>query len=132
MKKVFWLALGFIGLICGAIGAVVPMFPVFPFLLLAAISFGKSSDRLYTWFIGTNLYKNNLESYAKGQGMTVGTKIKIMISATIIMAFGVFFMVKKQLYFPCVILGIVWICHFIYFIGIVKTYKPNEGEEELA
>ena len=77
-------------------------------------------------------HKNNLESYAKGQGLTVGTKIKIMISATIIMAFGVFFMVKKQLYLPCLILGIVWICHFIYFIRIVKTYKPNEGEEELV
>ena len=132
MKKIFWLTLGFIGLICGAIGAVVPMFPVFPFLLLAAISFGKSSDRLYNWFIGTNLYKNNLETYVKGKGMTMGTKIKIMVSASIIMAFGVFFMIQRQLYIPCVILGIVWICHFVYFILIVETYNPTDSVKELA
>lgn len=55
MKKIFWMLLGFIGLILGAIGAVLPMLPAFPFLLLAAFSFGKSSKKLHTWFIGTSV-----------------------------------------------------------------------------
>ena len=46
MKRVFWMALGMIGLVLGAIGAVLPLLPAFPFLLLAAVSFGKSSKRL--------------------------------------------------------------------------------------
>ena len=70
VKKMFLVILGCIGVGIGAIGAVVPLLPSFPFLLLAAFSFAKSSERLHNWFIGTKLYKNNLESYVAGRGMT--------------------------------------------------------------
>lgn len=62
LKKVFYIVLGCTGLGLGALGAVLPLLPAFPFLLLAAFCFGKSSERLHNWFIGTKLYKNNLES----------------------------------------------------------------------
>lgn len=77
MKRVFWMALGMIGLVLGAIGAVIPLLPAFPFLLLAAVSFGKSSKRLHAWFTGTKLYKNNLHDFVQGRGMTWKTKIRI-------------------------------------------------------
>lgn len=38
--------------------------------MLAAINFAKSSKKLDSWFKGTKLYKDNLETYVKGQGMT--------------------------------------------------------------
>ena len=66
-KKILFIVLGCIGLGLGAVGAVVPLLPAFPFLLLAAYSFARSSERLHSWFINTKLYKNNLESYVKGQ-----------------------------------------------------------------
>ena len=84
IKRLLWIILGFIGLGIGAVGVVLPMLPAFPFLLLAAFSFGKSSERLHKWFIGTKLYKNNLESYVKGQGMTLYTKIKVMVTVTLL------------------------------------------------
>lgn len=123
LHKILWITLGFIGLGIGAVGAVLPMLPAFPFLLLATFSFGKSSEKLHTWFINTKLYKNNLESYVKGQGMTRKTKIKIMITVTLLMAFGFFMMFRKDLYIPCAILGGVWLFHIIYFSFIVKTIK---------
>ena len=104
IKRLLWIILGFIGLGIGAVGVVLPMLPAFPFLLLAAFSFGKSSERLHKWFIGTKLYKNNLESYVKGQGMTLYTKIKVMVTVTLLMAFGFFMMFRKDLYIPCAIL----------------------------
>ena len=67
-KKILFIVLGCIGLGLGAVGAVVPLLPAFPFLLLAAYSFARSSERLHSWFINTKLYKNNLESYVKGKG----------------------------------------------------------------
>lgn len=124
-KKIFWVTMGFIGLILGAIGAVLPLLPAFPFLLLAAFSFGKSSEKLHTWFISTKLYKNNLESYVKGQGMTRRTKIKVMITVTLLMSFGFFMMFRKNLYIPCAILGGVWVFHIVYFLLGVKTYQPK-------
>lgn len=125
VKRIVWLILGFLGLILGAIGAVVPMLPAFPFLLLAAISFGKSSKKLHTWFVGTKLYQNNLESYVKGQGMTRKTKIKVMITVTLLMSFGFLMMFRKALYIPCAILGGVWVFHIVYFLCGVKTYEPK-------
>lgn len=125
IKKIFWVAMGFVGLILGAIGAVLPMLPAFPFLLLAAVSFGKSSERLHTWFVGTKLYKNNLESYVKGQGMTRKTKGKVMLTLTLLMSIGFFMMFHKALYIPCAILAGVWMFHIVYFLWGVKTYDPK-------
>ncbi len=123
MRKIFWIILGLVGLGLGCIGAVLPMVPTVPFLLLAAMSFAKGSYKLHVWFIHTNLYKNNLETYVKGQGMSIKTKRKVMTMVSILMSFGFFMMLKKEIYIPCVILLGVWLFHIVYFTFIVKTYN---------
>lgn len=121
LKKILFIVLGCLGLALGAVGAVVPLLPSFPFLLLALVCFAKSSDRLHHWFVNTKLYKSNLESFVKGQGMTKATKIRLVITVTILMGFGFFMMFRKQLYIPCAILAAVWLGHVIYFIFRVKN-----------
>ena len=110
IKKVLYLILGFIGLVLGFIGALVPLLPAFPFLLLAAFCFAKSSERLHNWFINTKLYKNNLESYVKKKGMSKKTKIKIMVMITILMSIG-FIMMHR-----------IWIGQLILFFCLVISY----------
>lgn len=129
IKRILWFILGFIGVGLGAVGAVVPMLPAFPFLMLALLGFGKSSERLHTWFIGTKLYKDNLESFVRGQGMTKKTKIRIMVTVTLLMAFGFFMMFRKDLFIPCAILAGVWLFHILYFAFGVKKYVPDEPKE---
>ena len=126
IKKILWIALGCIGVGLGAFGAVVPMIPAFPFLLLATVSFAKSSEKLHTWFTGTKLYKSNLESYAKGQGMSWPAKIRVMITVTLLMSIGFVMMFMKAVYVPCIILACVWLFHIIYFIFGIKTYKGQK------
>ena len=111
-------------------GAVLPLLPAFPFLLLAAVCFAKSSERLDRWFRGTKLYKNDLESFVKGQGMTKRTKIKVMITVTLLMAVGFAVMFAREIYIPCMILGGVWLFHIIYFAFMVKTHRKEESAEE--
>ncbi|MGI6726871.1 MAG: YbaN family protein [Christensenellales bacterium] len=125
IKKTLWIILGCIGVGLGAVGAVVPMLPSFPFLLLATVSFAKSSEKLHQWFIGTKLYKTNLESYVKGRGMSWPAKIRVMITVTLLMSIGFVMMFRKAVYVPCVILAFVWLFHILYFIFVVKTYKPK-------
>ena len=60
MKKVLYIILGCIGVGLGAVGAVVPMLPAFPFLMLATFCFARSSEKLDRWFKGTKLYQDNL------------------------------------------------------------------------
>lgn len=126
IRKVLYVFLGCIGLALGAIGAILPLLPAFPFLLLAAFCFAKSSERLHNWFTGTKLYKNNLESYVKGKGMTWKTKIRVIITVTLLMSFGFTIMMLKEVYIPCAILAGVWVFHIVYFIFGVKTIKTDD------
>lgn len=121
LKKILYIIVGCIGLGVGAIGAVVPMLPAFPFLLLAAFCFAKSSEKLHSWFVNTKLYKDNLESYVQGKGMTFKTKIRIMATVTLLMAVGFTMMAVKSVVVGCIVLGCVWAFHIIYFIWGVKT-----------
>lgn len=125
IRKAMYLILGLIGLGLGAVGAVVPMLPSFPFLLLAAFGFGKSSQKLHTWFIGTKLYKENLESYVAGKGMTRKTKMRIMITVTILMSIG--FVMMHAVTVGRIVLVCVWVFHVLYFVFGVKTI-PVGGE----
>lgn len=120
-KKILFIVLGCTGLGLGAVGAVVPLLPAFPFLLLAAYSFARSSERLHSWFINTKLYKNNLESYVKGRGMTKRTKVRIMITVTVLMTFG--FVMMHQVPVGRIVLAAVWLFHIFYFVFGVKTLK---------
>lgn len=122
MKRIILIIVGCLGVGLGAVGAVLPVMPAFPFLLLAAVCFAKSSERLDRWFRGTKLYKNDLESFVKGQGMTRRTKIKVMITVTLLMSVGFVVMFSRQIYVPCMILGGVWLFHIVYFLFFVKTH----------
>ncbi len=130
MKKAILIITGCIGVGLGAVGAVLPLLPAFPFLMLAAVCFAKSSERLDRWFRGTKLYKNDLESFVNGQGMTKRTKIKVMITVTLLMAVGFAVMFAREVYIPCMILGGVWLFHIIYFAFMVKTHRKEESAEE--
>ena len=128
LKKLFWIILGCIGLGLGSIGVFLPILPSFPFLLLAAFSFARSSERLHTWFINTNLYKKNLESYVQGKGMSIETKVRIILTVTLLMGIGFSMMLVKEIYIPCIILFCVWIFHILYFVFGVKTLKNEMNQ----
>lgn len=125
LKKLCYVVLGCIGVGLGAVGAVVPMLPAFPFLMLAAFCFARSSQKLHAWFTSTKLYQNNLADYVAGRGMTWGAKRRVMLTITILMAFGFFLMMRKSLYIPCAILTGVWVFHIAYFVFGVKTRKSS-------
>lgn len=125
LKKILYVIVGCIGVGVGAVGAVLPLLPSFPFLLLAAFCFARSSKRLHTWFTGTKLYKNNLESYVEGKGMTRKTKIKIMATVTILMSVG--FVMMHAVPVGRIVLGCVWVFHVLYFVFGVKTLRPEDA-----
>lgn len=125
MKKILYILLGCIGVALGAVGAVVPMLPAFPFLLLAAFCFARSSEKLNDWFVHTKLYKDNLADYVAGRGMTKKTKIRIMVTVTLLMSVGFTMMGLKGIWVGCAVLGGVWLFHMLYFCLGVKTLKTQ-------
>lgn len=129
MKKAILIVVGFIGLGLGALGAVLPLMPAFPFLLLAAYCFGKSNEKLDNWFKSTKLYKNNLETYVKGEGMTMKTKIRVVSMVSVLMSIG--FMCMGNVPVGRIVLIVVWLFHVFYFFKCVKTMEEVETPETL-
>ncbi|MGN1136404.1 MAG: YbaN family protein [Oscillospiraceae bacterium] len=119
LKKIIYVVVGCIGLGLGALGAVLPLLPAFPFLMLAAFCFARSSEKLDNWFRNTKLYKNNLESYVQGRGMTRKTKVKIMITVTLLMSVG--FVMMGSVPVGRIVLFCVWVFHILYFSFGVKN-----------
>lgn len=126
--KLIWIIFGFLSLGIGAAGAVLPFLPTFPFLMLTLFCFAKSSRRLHQWFLGTKLYQNNLESYVRNRSMTVRTKVRIMVTVTILMGFG--FCMMSRVPVARVVLVLVWLCHVLYFVFGVRTLKTEKVMEE--
>lgn len=121
MKKIVYCFFGCVCFALGGIGAVLPILPTFPFLLLAAFCFARSSERLHAWFQETKLYKENLEDYVAGNGMRKQAKIRIMCTVTVLMSIGFILMSSKGVYIGCIALACVWIIHILYFCFKVKT-----------
>lgn len=130
LKRMISLILGCICLDLGCVGIALPILPTVPFFLVTVCCFANSSEKLYDWFIGTKMYKKHLESFVQKKGMTWQTKTGIIIPVTLLMGFGFFMMMRKNLLMPCILLAVVWICHILYFIFGVKTIKAGSQAEE--
>ena len=90
-------------------------------VMLATFCFARSSERVDRWFKGTKLYQENLKDFAAGKGMTARTKVRIMVTVTLLMTVALVAMGVKGVVAGCVVLGFVWAFHMVYFIWFVKT-----------
>ncbi len=61
MFKKLLVALGFVSLILGIIGTVLPVMPTIPFLFLSYICFNKGSDKFRQWYIHSKFHKQYLK-----------------------------------------------------------------------
>lgn len=130
IKKIIFIVVGCICLALGTVGVFLPVLPTTPFYLVTLYCFARSSKRLEDWFKGTKLYKKHLESFVEKRGMLPQTKASILITVTLLMGLGIFFMARKGIWIPCVILGVVWTAHLVYFLFFVKTIKAEEGVKQ--
>ncbi len=121
MKKIIYIIIGSIALALGTVGTVLPVLPTVPFFMLAAFCFAKSSRKLHNWFTGTKLYRDHLADFAAGRGMTVKTKVRIMVTVTILMTIG--FIAMHQVVIGRIVLGCVWVLHVLYFVFGIKTLQ---------
>lgn len=125
--RIFYLVTGLLSLMLGFIGALIPLLPSFPFLLLSAYCFGRSSQKLHTWFVSTKLYKNNLESYVKGEGLKFDVKVRLVIMISLALFIGV--MLMPNIFWFRVVLVVVWLAHLLYFKFGVETIKEKGSLE---
>lgn len=119
IKKGLYILVGCMGIVLGGLGSVLPILPTTPFLLLSAYCFARSSTRLHHWLMQTKWYQKHLQSYVRGEGMTVRTKAYVIMMVSIVM--GVGFLMMGEVPVGRVALALVWVVHVVYFVCGVKT-----------
>ena len=123
IKRIAFIVLGCLSLVLAVLGVLLPILPTVPFLALAAFCFAKSSDRLNNWLSNTKFYQNNFANFKAGKGMTVKTKVRILVTVTLVMAVGLIAMLMKGVIVGSIVLIIVWLSHIYYFGFKVKTLE---------
>ncbi|MCK9525911.1 MAG: YbaN family protein [Limnochordia bacterium] len=125
--KVLYIGLGFLFTGIGLTGAVLPVLPTTPFLLLASFFFSRGSERFNRWFTSTKLYKNHLEEFVQNRSMTLKTKLRLVTLASSFMLLSAY-LVRVVYFRSFIVLAILYL--YYYFAFRIKTIKP-EAEEEV-
>jgi len=120
IKKIIFIIVGFISLLLGLIGTLLPVLPTVPFLLLTSYCFARGSSKFEIWFKSTQIYKKYLESFIVNKSMTLKQKICLSIFSDIMIAFPL--IILDNLYIKLFLIIIV-IFKYYYFIFKIKTIK---------
>jgi uncharacterized protein len=127
MKSILFMLLGFIALVCGVAGTVLPVLPGGPFYLLAVYFFSKSSKRVDTWFKNTYIYKKYVVPFLEKKGMTLKEKIKINLTADFFILLSVLYVDIRLV--RIILIGLALYKHY-YFIKKIKTIPPHSYQVE--
>ncbi len=94
-KYLRWLLItaGTVSVFLGLLGIILPLLPTTPFLLLAAASYAKSSEKFYNWLIGNRFFGNYIKNYREGKGIPLRVKISAISFLWITILITVFFFI---------------------------------------
>lgn len=81
LKKWLLIGVGALALLLGIIGALLPVMPTVPFLLVAAACWSKGSPRLHAWLLGLRYFGPMIQRWERDRALP--PRIKALIVAVI-------------------------------------------------
>lgn len=125
MKDIYRILLIVLGTVCvllGVLGMFLPVLPTTPFLLLAAICYGRSSRRFYRWLMTNCWCGEYIRNYREGKGLPL--KQKVLTILLLWLTIGLTARLAVSMWWLRVILIGIAIGVTIHLVKI-KTYKPE-------
>ncbi|MBG3474280.1 YbaN family protein [Staphylococcus aureus] len=126
--RLILIVIGLIFTALGIAGAVLPLLPTTPFLLVAVFCFARSSDRFYNWLINQKIYKEYVENFYLHRGYTLQQKIKILISLYIVIGCSIYMVDVLAVRIGLIIMVIIQTAVLFTFVKTLP--KSNHKIEE--
>lgn len=129
LRRALFAAAGTVCVALGLLGALLPVLPTTPFLLLAAACYIRGSDRLYRRLLTNRLFGEHLRRYRAGEGLPRAFKIWTIMLLWATLSTSAFFVVPPRLW---------WIRMLLLSVGIgvtihlrrIPTFSARDGEEK--
>ena len=125
IKNYSLIALGIFFVVLGIIGAVLPLLPTTPFLILALSCFAKSSPRFHQALLNNRFFGESLRQWEESRSLTRRTKVKAATLIILTFSLSIFILQgRAPLQLGLSALGIV----LLFFIWRLKEMKPVKVE----
>ncbi|WP_243078386.1 DUF454 family protein [Pantoea sp. MQR6] len=90
MQRIVLLTLGWLAIVLGTLGIVLPLLPTTPFMLLAAWCFARSSPRFHHWLLWRSPFGRYLRHWDQHRAMPPGTKGRAILLIVITFSVSIF------------------------------------------
>ena len=123
-KRVLLIAVGIASVGIGIVGALLPILPTTPFLLLATYLFARSSERLHRWLLGNRLVGDYLRRYYEGRCMSRRHKAGTLVMLWLALATTALFIADSWLVRG--VLGVVGVAVTIHILTLQGERAQRE------
>ena len=107
--RVLLILAGTFFVVLGIVGIFIPILPTTPFLLLAAASYARSSQRCHEWLLNNRLFGKHIRNYLEGKGVSLKVKRVTVIYLWIVIGSSIIFAVQSfeiRLILVCIAFGV--------------------------
>lgn len=87
--RLAWLLVGFVALALGAIGIALPLLPTTPFVLVAAVAFARSSERLHGWLVNHDVFGSLIDNWHRYGAISKRAKVISVVSMAAVLVVSV-------------------------------------------
>ena len=121
MQRTILIIIGWLAVVLGTIGVVLPLLPTTPFILLAAWCFARSSPRFHHWLLYRSWFGGYLRHWQRYKAMPPGAKPRAII--VILLTFGVSLWLVNMLWVRLLLLAIL--CGLLVFLWRIPVVEPH-------
>lgn len=112
MQRILLLSLGWLAIVLGTLGIVLPLLPTTPFVLLAAWCFARSSPRFHDWLLWKSPFGRYIRHWQQHRAMPPGAKMRAMLLIVITFSVSIYLV---NLLWVRILLGVM-LCMLLLFM----------------
>ncbi|MCV2534456.1 DUF454 family protein [Enterobacter wuhouensis] len=124
MQRTILIIIGWLAVVLGTLGVVLPLLPTTPFILLAAWCFARSSPRFHHWLLYRSWFGGYLRHWQKHRAMPPGAKPRAI--AAILITFAISLWLVKMMWVRILLLAILTcLLFFMWRIPVVDEKQQK-------